>query len=276
VLTYHIPDTTQEVLTLRAEHGAGSMLMGGGTIVMTMMNEGLPHPEVVIGMKRAGLDKIASDNGSRLVGAMATIAAVASDDHPMLSRAAQACGGWAIRNMATIGGNLFAPAPAGDLGVALLALDAALRIESLEGRRTVPIGVFFDDGRRLDEREVLTGVEVPAPGAVTRFVKYGRKHGPTPSVVTVAISLRMDGQNVSDARIALGSMGPHPVRARRAESMLDGHELTPQLIEEAADATTEGLDGLTDAVASGWYRRRMASLHVGRLLTDVMDEGRRE
>jgi CO/xanthine dehydrogenase FAD-binding subunit len=86
----------------------------------------------------------------------------------------------------------------------------------------------------------------------------------------------MDGQNVSDARIALGSMGPHPVRARRAESMLDGHELTPQLIEEAADATTEGLDGLTDAVASGWYRRRMASLHVGRLLTDVMDEGRRE
>ncbi|HEX6285850.1 MAG TPA: FAD binding domain-containing protein [Acidimicrobiia bacterium] len=272
MLTYHTPETATELVTLRAEHGSASLLMGGGTIVMTLLNEGVPLPRIVIGMKRAGLDTISEDDGSKLIGAATTLATLTSDPHPMLSEAAASCGGWAIRNMATIGGNLFVPAPSGDLGVALLALDASLRIDSVDGHRLVPIDDFYRGGRSLDEREVLTGIEVPTTEKETRFIKFGRKHGPTPSVVTVAISLRLENGTVSESRIALGALGPHPVRARRAESLLDGNELDPALVEEVAAAAADDFEGLTDAVASAWYRKRMARLHVKRLLEEVMSE----
>lgn len=244
--------------------------MGGGTIVMNMMNEGIPTPQVVIGLKRAGLGTDESDNGTRVIGAMTTMSTLAGDDNRMLRQAASSCGGWAIKNMATIGGNLFARAPSGDLGVALLAMDANLRLASSTDTRVVPIDDFYAGGRSIEDHEILTAVEIPSSGADVRFVKYGRKAGPTPSVVTVAISLIRKGDSIEQARVALGAMGPHPIRAERAESLLVGNALTPEIIDEASGAIGD-LEGLTDAVASAWYRTRMAKLHVKRLLESLID-----
>jgi xanthine dehydrogenase small subunit len=274
VLAYLTPETTEEVLALRGQHGEDAVIMGGGTIVMNLMNEGLLFPDVVIGLARAGWNDIESDdNGDLVVGAMTTLAALASARQGLLSEAASACGGWAIRNMATIGGNVFAPAPAGDLGVALLALDARLRIGSVSGSRSLPIAEFFASDRSLAETEVVIGFEVPSSEATTRFIKFGRKHGPTPAVVTVAISLVMHDGVMSEPRIALGAMGPHPVRARQAESLLEGHGLDPDLIASAALTASEEHEGLTDEVATTWYRKRMARLHVSRLLSEMAANG---
>lgn len=269
---YLTPETLEEALALRAEHGSQSLVMGGGTIVMSMMNEGVSLPDVTIGLKRAGLDTVGESDGSRVIGPMATMARIAADENAMLAVAASRCGGWAIKNMATIGGNLFVPGPAGDAGVALLALDAGLRFASTGGSRTVPIADFYRSGRSMGETELLTAIAIPTTQTETRFVKFGRKRGVTPSVVTVAVSLLRDDGTVIRARIALGAMGPEPVRAERAESMLVGNELSPELIEEVSIAAVEDFPGLTDAVASGWYRKRMASLHVKRVLEGLMHE----
>lgn len=274
MLAYLTPDTTEEVLALRDQHGDDAVISGGGTIVMNLVNEGVLFPAVVIGLTRAGWDSLGSDDdGGLTVGATTTIAAIASARLGLLSDAARTCGAWAIQNMATIGGNVFAPAPAGDLGVALLALDARLRIGSVDGGRALPVSEFFASDRTLAENEVITGFEVPPSSAETRFVKFGRKQGPTPAVVTVAISLAMSEGVVSEPRIALGAMGPHPVRARNAESMMEGRSLDPDLIAAAARAASEEFEGLTDEVATAWYRKRMTDLHVSRLLTDLMLNG---
>lgn len=272
--TYLTPDTTEEVLTLCDQHGEDAVIMGGGTIVMNLMNEGILFPGVVIGLGRAGWDELESGrDGDLVIGAMATMSVIASARHGLLSEAASGCGGWAIGNMATIGGNLFAPQPAGDLGVALLALDARLRVGSVGGTRSWPIADFFAGDRFLAGNEVVMGVEVPSSPATTRFVKFGRKRGPTPAVVTVAISLVMRGGVVSEPRIALGAMGPHPVRAHEAESLIDGSGLDQDSIAAAASAVSEEHEGLTDEVATAWYRRRMAGLHVSRLLSDLARSG---
>lgn len=274
MLTYLTPDTTEEVLALRDQHGEDAVIMGGGTIVMNLMNEGVLFPGVVIGLRRAGWDHIESGNdGDLVVGATATMAAIASAHHGLLSDAARGCGGWAVGNMATIGGNVFAPAPAGDLGVALLALDARLRVGSVGGTRSMAIDEFFAADRSLAGNEVVVGFEVPSSPATTRFVKFGRKHGPTPAVVTVAISLLVRGGVVSESRIALGAMGTHPVRARQAESLIEGNSLEPDVIAAAASAVSEEHEGLTDEVATAWYRRRMAGLHVSRLLDELAGNG---
>lgn len=272
MLTYLTPDTTEEILSLRDQHGDDAVVMGGGTIVMNLMNEGILFPSLVIGLRRAGWDRIESDDGDLVIGATTTMATLASAGHDLLSEAARACGGWAIGNMATIGGNVFAPAPAGDVGVALLALDARVRMGSVQGTRSLPIGDFFAGDRSLASHELVTAFEIQGRPRTTRFVKFGRKHGPTPAVVTVAISLEIGDGVVSSPRIALGAMGPSAVRAHMAESMIEGNRLDRDLITAAANAAAEECEGLTDEIATAWYRRRMARLHVSRLLTDLMGQ----
>lgn len=243
--------------------------MAGGTIVMNLINEGLPVPEVVIGLKRAGLATEESDNGSRVIGAMTTLSTLTGDSDPLISQAARACGGWAIRNMATIGGNLFAPTPSGDLSVALLALDSSLRISSQDETRVLSLADFYASGRVTGDHELVTAIAIPDVRRTTRFVKYGRKAGPTPSVVTVAVSLAWEGATIETARIAVGAMAPHPTRAERAEGLLVGNRLSSDLIDEVGAVVGSDLAGTTDAVASAWYRKKMAALHVRRLLQDI-------
>ncbi|RWB20953.1 MAG: xanthine dehydrogenase family protein subunit M, partial [Mesorhizobium sp.] len=90
-----------------------------------------------------------------------TMAAIARHpDLSSLSHAARAVGGPAIRNMATVGGNLFAPAPYGDFTVALLALDATVNIDDGE----LPIETFL--AKRESNHAIITavGFTLPAEG----------------------------------------------------------------------------------------------------------------
>ena len=75
---------------------------------------------------------------------------------------------------------------------------------------------------------------MPIPAGATAYVKFGRKHANTPAVVTVAARVAWDGVAVADARIALGAVGPHPIRARDAERLLVGTGLEPEAIAAAA------------------------------------------
>ena len=58
----------------------------------------------------------------------------------MLREAARNTASWSIRNMGTVGGNLFTPPPGGDVAVALLALDASVTLAGARGERVAPAG----------------------------------------------------------------------------------------------------------------------------------------
>ena len=143
----------------------------------------------------------------------------------MLREAARSTASWSIRNMGTVGGNLFTPPPGGDVAVALLALDASVALASAGGERVLPLADFFTGfmTNALATDELLVEVAGADPERTpTAFIKFGRKHANTPAVVTVAVRLAWDGERVADARIALGAVGPHPIRARQAERVLVG------------------------------------------------------
>ena len=99
-------------------------------------------------------------------------------------------------------------------------------------------------------------------GGPTTYLKFGRKHANTPAVVTVAVRLAWDGGTVTDARIALGAVGPHPIRAVEAERRLVGRDLGPDAIAAAAAAAADECEPFTDAIATDWYRRRMIGVFV--------------
>lgn len=269
VRDYLLPRSLPEALGLLAEHGPELLVMAGGTVAMPLINEGLSLPVAVMGLRHAGLAGIERVDGGLRIGAMTTIGALLRQtDVPLLAEAARQTGAWAVRNMATVGGNLFTPPPGGDVAVALLALDARLTVASTGGQRELPIADFFTGflATALAADELLTAITVPLSSDATAFRKLGRKQANTPAVVSVAVRLARAGEQVTDARIALGAVGPHPIRARAAERIVVERGLSDEAVEAAAAAAADAGEPATDAIATAWYRRRMCALEVRRAL----------
>jgi CO/xanthine dehydrogenase FAD-binding subunit len=269
---YYLPQSVDEAISLLAEHGPTLLVMAGGTIAMPLINEGISLPEKVMGLRRTGLQYVHRSNGVVEIGATTTLSQMlAQKEIPLLQQAAHHVGGWAIRNMGTVGGNLFAPPPSGDFAVALLALDAQVKLVSKEGERVLPLAEFYTGfmTTALDPGELVTEILVPVPKGKTVYIKCGRRHANTPAVVSLAANLVFDGQKVADARLALNGVGPHPLRAIKAEEALIGSTLDSTAIAAAATTAAEECEPFTDAVASEWYRRKMVDVYVRRALTQV-------
>ena len=276
---YYLPASVPEALGLLGEHGPELLVMAGGTVAMPLINEGISLPRRVMGLRRAGLDRIERVGAELHIGATTTLTRlVEQDDVPLLRLAASRTASWSIRNMATVGGNLFTPPPGGDVATALLALDARVVVTGPAGPRILPLADLWTGflTTSLAADELVTSIVVPLEAGRTAFVKFGRKAANTPSVVTVAVHVTMDGDTVTAARIALGAAGPHPLRMTRAEIAITGTRLDEAAIAAAAAAATEDCDPITDAVASDWYRRRMVGVFVRRALSELAQPAGRE
>jgi CO/xanthine dehydrogenase FAD-binding subunit len=260
----------EEALLLIKEHGSELMISGGGTMTMMLINNGYALPKVVLGLRKLGLDGVYV-NGSLKIGAMTTMSQILTEDvGNMLHEAARNIGGWAIRNMATVGGNLMAPQPAGDFAVALLALGAKVTLTSLDGVRSVSLEEFYASESRIKDGELITEIHVAKPTGKTVYVKHARRDANAPAIVTVAAHLQIHDDAITEAHIALNGVGMTPIRAIEAENTLKGQVLRTQIIEQAAEAAAEECDPFTDAVASEWYRRKMVNVFVKRGLESLM------
>ena len=270
--SYYLPLSIEEATNLLADKGPDMLVLAGGTLAMPLINEGVSTPEQVMGLKKVGLDYMKEANGNFVVGATTTLSQmVLQDEIPVLQEAAQAVGGWAIRNMGTVGGNLFAPPPGGDFAVALLALDAKLVLRNIQGERVISIGDFYTGFmmNALLPGEIVTEVHIPIPRGQSVYLKYGRRGANTPSIVTVAVNLVFDADSVQEAKIALNAVGPFPFRARKAEKFLVGNPWTDHSIRTAAELAVEESEPFTDPIASEWYRRKMIPVIVKRTLEKI-------
>lgn len=240
---------------------------GGGTLVMRAVNAGDQAFDTIVRATDPRLRQIQMQGDSVVIGAGVTMAQIiASRDAAFLAPVAKVIGGPAIRTVATVGGNLFAASPYGDFAAALLALDAKVMPV---GGAPVPIGDFLD-ARDREPRRLVLSVIVPRPrdSRAFRFVKVSRVKPKGVAVLSIAALLPTNGGRVSGARVAYGAMGGRPVRALAVEQALEGRTLDEQGIAPALSAATEGINPQTDALASEWYRRQVAPVHLKRLLLD--------
>jgi carbon-monoxide dehydrogenase medium subunit len=272
IKTYFQPESVEEAVALLDAHGPSLLVKAGGTILMPLINEGISAPEQVMGLNLAKMDGIRRQNGSLYLGAMTTLSDMLDQGEvPLLSTAAKNVGAWAIRNMATVGGNLFAPPPSGDFTVALLALDARLKLVSQGGERALPLDQFYTGfmTNALKPGELVAGFEIPFPAGKTAYIKCARRQQNTPAIVTVAAHITLSGKTISQARLTLNGVGPHPMRASQAEEILSDADLSEATIEQAADAAAEECQPFSDPIASEWYRRKMTKVYVRRALAEL-------
>ncbi len=256
-----------------ASRDRAARFLGGGTLLMRAVNEGDRSFSALVRSTDPALAEVRAEGGRIVLGAGATMAAIlARPELDFLHPAARAVGGPAIRNMATVGGNLFAPHPYGDFATALLALDAEA---ALAGGRTVPLAELLR-ARGQGPREVVLSVSLARPPAgAFRFAKASRVRPAGAAVVTVAACLPTGGGVVRGARVAWGAMGPAPLRATAVERALEGRRLDEEGVAPALAAAAEGTAPPSDALASEWYRREVAPVHLGRLLLGGGEGARR-
>ncbi len=193
-------------------------------------------------LRHAGLAGITTKGATVTIGAATTLAQVGREVE-FLRGAIESIASPTIRNLATVGGNLFVPQPHGDLAVCLLALDA--KVHLADGRE---VGVLEAEG-------LVTKISFDTPEKWF-YRKAMRRRQNSASIVTVA----SDG-----VRIALGGVAPTPVRATAAEAALASGD-----IDRAAELSVEAADPFDDAFASAWYRRRVLPVHVRRALTNAI------
>lgn len=246
----------------------GARFLGGGTFVMRAINEGDLSITAVIRSTDPALRQIRGEAERVTIGAGVTMSAVAaSRETDFLAPVALEVGGPAVRNMASVGGNLFARSPYGDFTTALLALDAMVITVEGASRREVPLTEFLRERSGAEPRRLVAGVSVRRPQSRDfRFEKLTRVKPHGVSVIAIAAHLPQSGGRVQGARIAYCSMAPGPVQVPAVERALEGRSLDEAGIAAALAAAVEGLDPPTDAIASAWYRREVAPAVLKRLL----------
>jgi carbon-monoxide dehydrogenase medium subunit len=274
---FHQPTSLDEATGLLARHDADAIALAGGTAVVLLLQQGLIKPLHVVGLGGiAELRGIRDDGRGLWIGALATHreverSAAVRAAHPMLADAFSRIATIRIRHQATIGGNLAHADPSQDPPPALIALDATVDIAGPRGaRREVPVAELFVDQLEtsLLPGELIVGVRVPAAaGSRATFLKYLPRSADDYATVSAAAALRLAADGTVDhIRIALGSVGPTPVRARRAEAALQGGRPTPDRIRDAADLVRGEIEPIDDARGSAGYKTEMARVFTERAL----------
>lgn len=265
-----LPRSLPEALELKKSYGEKVKVLAGGTDLLVLLKDQKLKAEVVMSLRGVhGLDFIRYEDGRGVtLGALVTHGAVVSspiiqEKFPDLAEACSQVGAVQIQNLGTVGGNLCNASPAADAAPPLLLLDAVLTLASTRGERGVPIHDFFFGPRQtaLQADEILKEIFIPKTqgrrGAT--YLKLGRRKAMEIAIVGVAAAVHLNGsdQEVSECRIAMCSVAPIPLRARRGEEILRGKEISGELIEEAADVAAEEASPISDIRGTREYRLDM-------------------
>jgi CO/xanthine dehydrogenase FAD-binding subunit len=241
-------------------------IIAGGTVVMPVLNYGTDAFDTLVSLRGSGLSGISIAGGRATIGATTTLSDLGSrDELGFLLPALDAIGSPTLRNMATVGGNLFVRQPYGDFAACLVALGAEATIAGADGERSEPVERTVAAPPARGEIVSKVSFAMPAPGAF-RFRKAARKAFNSAAIVTVAAVLDVAGGKVAGCRVALGGVAKSAIRAPSVEQALIGRPLDRESVEAAAREALKDISPADDAYASAWYRARVTPVHVRRAL----------
>lgn len=269
------PTTLTELLELRAAH-PDAVLIAGATDIVPDMRGGKMNPVKAIDLNRVPeLQGIAKTGDNITIGSCVTNgdilrSPIAKKYLPALCTASARSGAPAVQNRATVGGNLATASGAADLPGVLLALDASVVVESLDGRREMSLLKFIKGYREPDLKpnEILREIVIPAPkeNSVQRFYKRGSRKALTLSRISLGVYAEITNGVIEEFRVGAGSMSPVPIRLPQLESVVKGQKITPELVEKAAQTVYAEVNPRKSPA----WRKTMAANLVRRFFDEIV------
>jgi CO/xanthine dehydrogenase FAD-binding subunit len=270
------PRNLDEALDALAS-GGNIVPLAGGTDLMVALDAGAIAPCTFLNLQEvAELRPTLSDSGRLRLGALTTYRDVRRSSiptaYPMLASAAREVGSLAIQSRGTWAGNVINASPAADGVPALMAYDAEVELASKSSRRRVPLSQFYRGYKQMDRRpdELVVAIHAPPPGP--GWVEYYRKVGArrfqsiSKTLLAGRILLGAD-RVVLDIRLVFASVAPFTLRAIETENLVRAHQLSPELIAEAARAVQDEIHPIDDIRSTESYRRRVTSNLISEFLT---------
>ena len=230
----YMPQTLAEALQIRKETGAQPLAGGSDLMVANSRGAGIvpgfKKPILIISNlpELKGIRRL--DDGTVEIGALSTSWEIHTSPvtHPLLKDAASRMGAVALRNSATIGGNIGNASPKGDMPQPLILLDAEVVLQSVDGERRMKVDDFIIKTKvtAIGDDELITKVVIP-PQEFTHifFRKIGMRRSNAISKLTLSAAANIRDGVVADFRASSGAAGPKVERSRAVESLLIGHEV---------------------------------------------------
>ena len=279
---YVAPASLEELLSVLHHHGGEAKIIAGGTDLIPQMRLGKLYPRMLVDPQRLPSLGISETSQSIGLGACLTHTQVINSslmqrEYPALVDTCHQIGGPPVRNRGTLVGNLANASPAADSALPLLVYDAQVITASLDGERVIPLPEFYigPGQTRLAVNEFIREIRVPkfSTRAKAVFIKLGNRKAMAIAVASIAVRLSLNelGQ-ISEARIALGSVAPTPVRAYHAEAILQSNPLNDETIFAAANAAQQAASPISDLRASAGYRSKMVAVLTRRALQVISRE----
>jgi xanthine dehydrogenase iron-sulfur cluster and FAD-binding subunit A len=280
---YISANSVDEAIRALSGRGARARIVAGATDLILELERGArPEVETLIDVTRIpGLDQIKlDDEGIIHLGPLVTHNHCAASKllrgkaYP-LARAAWEVGAPQIRNRGTVAGNLITASPANDTITPLIALDAWVTLQSLNGKRQVALREFYTGVRKTVMRpdEMLVDISFHALNNDQHgtFVKLALRRAQAISVVNVAIILTGNLPRVESAAITLGAVAPTIIHAPEAETYLAGKTLSDETLVRAGELAAQSAQPIDDIRGSAAYRREMVRVLVLRGLRSLRD-----
>jgi xanthine dehydrogenase FAD-binding subunit len=273
-----IPTTLAQMWSMHADYPS-SLVYSGGTDLLVGMDEVTRSKEKLICLERiAELYQIEHSESCTRMGAGAKLNRLLHEEEirfrfPILVQAIASLASPAIRNMATMGGNICTASPAGDTLPSLYVLEAELELMSCSTIRKIPIQDFiYGPGKvALNSGEIVSAIilKYDPNWSIQHYEKVGRRNAMACSVASLAALIRLEEDYIQSIRLAWGSLGPSIVRSHAIEEQLIGLKLSRENLISIFPMVQKAIAPIADIRASEQYRRLLGNRLLFRLLNFV-------
>lgn len=273
-LKYYRPKTLEEAQRLLIDNGPNTIILNGGTFVVSQLKRKLKVPDTLIDIK--GIESLKNISFSKekglYIGATITLSEIYHnkdivENYKVLSDAVQSVGSVQIRNRVTLAGNNCTVSPFADTSTALLVLDAVFEVYSDGEIIDIPAGSFYKGFRKnaLSYKDIVIGIKIPyyenLDGVFTKISR--RKEFDLATISTSVVKIN------DKFRIAMGTVSPVPIRATKAEEYINNKNIDFESAKIAGDIAMGECRPVDDLRSSKEYRLKMVKVAIKRSLIEL-------
>lgn len=273
-MRFQSPTTINEAVGLLATNDGITRVLAGGTDVLVQLRLNLVTPDLIVDIKNIpGMRAISAENGGYRIGA--AVSGAEMGEHaglvamwPGVVEAMELVGSTQVQGRATLAGNLCNASPAADSVPAMVAAGAIATIFGPKGERTCDVAdIPVAPGKTsLSKGEIITSIFLPARATQSSdaYLRFIPRTEMDIAVASAGVSLTVENNVITSARVALGAVAPTVVLVRDAASAIVGTELEEGALAALAAACGTACNPIDDKRGTIEFRTKVAGVMAKR------------
>ena len=261
----HIPEKLRKLKIEKSngQNDSAKFFIAGGTDLYVQKPEELLNQQIAF-IKDKKLSYIEIQDNCCRVGAGTTFEMIKNSSvfqqyFPKLERFIDLMASLAIRNSATLGGNIINASPIGDMTILFLALNASVILNNGLKQRKISLKDFYKDYKKLDKTddEYLEQIEfkLPSENSHFNFEKVSKRTHLDIASVNSAIYLEVVNDIIKEVHLSAGGVAPIPLYLEKTSNFLLGKKIEIEILNDVLSIIQSEISPISDIRGSEDYKR---------------------